>query len=875
VDFVLSFIYNKNLFFDSIVTQIIFSDMTNYKVIVGFFILLLFSNCSSENTYKSDHTISGAYEALQLMAHSRSYPNTDISGGGYMDAYEHTLKNIKSKPTKSRTDIWASLGPQNIAGRTLCVDINPQNRNTIYAGSASGGLWRSFNRGLGVSWHKMPIGFPVLGVSSIEFAPQDSMTMYIGTGEVYNMANAGNGAAFRPTRGTYGIGILKSTDGGNTWEKSLDWSLDQERGVWEIRVARTDPNIVYAATTIGTFKSTDAGDSWEMVHDVPMVMDMEIHPTNPDIVYTGCGNLGSEGRGIYRTEDGGDTWERASDPIPSDFGGKIMLSIYDADPNILYASIGNGIGFNDGFTWLCRTEDGGDNWQVVNTEDYSMWQGWFAHDIDINPDNPDELQAIGITIWSSDDGGASLDDVSVGGVAFGTPPLDGPDGAPNFTHSDHHDVLYDREDPQTVYYANDGGIYVSYDGGSTFQSINGGMCTTQFYNGMGVAQDIENYAMGGLQDNSTVIYTGSLAWKRVIGGDGSWTAVNPENNQNHFGSAQNLFIAKHNANCNYRFLDNVPESNEDRTVFIAPYVLASSNPDRMYAGRSTLYRSDNNGESYFSPNNNPFALNGDPIFVMDVSPTDEDVLYFATAPVGSRPTMYYTPDGGVTILNITDGLPDRFINDVTVDPIDANTAYVTMGGFGSGHVFRTTDAGVNWTDITGDLPDVPTSAIIVDPMNTNRIYVGNDLGVFETDNPEAGWSDFNEGIVDAALVMDLKISTLDRKLYVATHGSGILSRNLIDDTVSSTSDESNTLIAIDVYPNPTTDMVTLELNPEINIRKVDVSVHNSSGQKVDAKWGRVGAQQIEVSGLSTHPSGIYYITVNQGIKAQTVSIQVE
>lgn len=849
--------------------------MIGFRFLILVVLILSMSSCTKEESHSRKTKVSSAYQALQLMAQSRSYPEPDISGGAYMEAYEHTLKYIKTKPFKNRSDNWESLGPQNIAGRTLCIDINPQNRNTIYAGSASGGLWRSFNRGLGVSWQRMPIGFPALAISSIEFAPQDSMTMYIGTGEVYNIDGAGNGAAFRPMRGTYGIGILKSVDGGNTWIKSLDWGLNQERGVWEIRVARTDPNIVYAATTIGTFKSIDAGITWVMVHDVPMTMDMEIHPTDPNIVFVGCGNLGSTGRGIYRTQDGGQTWEKAPAPVPKDFGGKIMLSIFDADPSIVYASIGNGIGFDDGFTWLCRTDDGGDNWSIVNTEDYSMFQGWFAHDIDVNPTNSEDLQAVGITIWDGQNGGSTLSNTTVGGLApIAIPPLGEPDGPPNFTHSDHHDVLYDREDPQTIYYANDGGLYVSSDGGQTFQSINGGMCTAQFYNGMGVAQDIVNFAMGGLQDNSTVIYTGSPAWRRVIGGDGSWTAVNPENSDNHFGSSQGLVVGRHSSNFEYDFLA-IPTLPNDRTAFIAPFVLAPSNPNRIYAGRSGLYRSSDNGDA-FIPANNGNLINGDPIFAMEVSPTDEAVLYFATAPIDDRPSMFFTPDRGNTVIDITEGLPDRFINDVTVHPLDPNIAYVTMGGFGSGHVFMTRDAGASWTDISGDLPNVPTSAIIVDPFMTDRLYVGNDLGVFETTNPEEGWNDFNEGLIDAAIVMDLKVSTLDNKLYVATHGSGMLSRNLIeDDVVSATSDQTEALIALEVYPNPTIDKLTLKLQSDVNVNKVDVSMHNTSGQQIDANWNIAGQQEIEVIDLAPYPQGVYFITLSQGIERHTIRVMLE
>ncbi|NIW79968.1 MAG: hypothetical protein GWN16_11135, partial [Calditrichae bacterium] len=127
--------------------------------------------------------------------------------------------------------------------RTLVVEFNPQNPNTIFAGSASGGLWRSYSAGRGAdAWEYVPTGFPVLGVSSIAFVPGDSNTFYIGTGEVYNYQNVGTDPAYRSTRGSYGIGILKTTDGGQTWSKSLDWSYNQQHGVWAVEVNPLNPN---------------------------------------------------------------------------------------------------------------------------------------------------------------------------------------------------------------------------------------------------------------------------------------------------------------------------------------------------------------------------------------------------------------------------------------------------------------------------------------------------------------------------------------------------------------------------------------------------------------------------------------------------------
>jgi len=762
---------------------------------------------------------------------------------------------------------WKTLGPYNISGRSLCVALNPQNSRTIYTGTASGGLWRSYDRGQGVSWERIPLGHPVLGVSTIDFAPNDSTTIYIGTGEVYNVESAGTGAAFRPTRGTYGIGILKSTDGGENWTKSLDWSYAQERGVWQVRVAPSNGNILYAATTRGVYKSIDAGTSWNQVHDVLMAMDLAIHPTNPDIVFVGCGNLNSRGKGLYRTTDGGQTWAKAGAPFPQGFGGKIMLDIHEADPQLIYASVGNSTNSNQGATWLVRSNNGGESWQVVNETDYSRWQGWFSHDVAINPENRDEVITIGISPWLSTNGGFSLNQVAIGGSPLGRPPVVGPDGPPNYMHSDIHDVMYDPSDPATVYYANDAGIYVSEDGGRSFASRNGGLVTTQFYNGFSVAQDIDNYAIGGLQDNGTVLFESDSAWTRVVGGDGSWTAMNPENHQNHFGSSQFLNIAKHEGDFSYV---SARPPNLGSSAFIAPFVLAPSSPERIYAGRSFLFRSDFSGEAWFNVNGGE-QLNSDPIFSLDVAPSDEDVVYAATAPSFNRPEIFRTVDGGASFDNVTAGLPDRYINDVYVHPENPSEVYVTMGGFGSGHVFRSTDGGENWEDITGDLPDVPTSALVLDVDNQDALYVGNDLGVYVSQDGGLTWEDFNEGFVDATLVMDLKIKTSNRKLYVATHGSGSLERDLLPEPSVAARQTVVSDLGLKAWPNPFTNELNLSLRE--GSEPVTLMLYGTNGQLLQMHKLSVTSRQLSLERLEGLATGVYTLQVVRAGLTESVLVE--
>ncbi|MFQ5584996.1 MAG: WD40/YVTN/BNR-like repeat-containing protein, partial [Calditrichia bacterium] len=261
---------------------------------------------------ESQKHISGAYDALNFWSLQRAYPHSSIPDVANYAAFEYSRQNLRGDLDNSLSVTpWQPIGPVNLGGRTLTIAFNPLNPNTIYAGSASGGLWRSYSGGRGTNaWENVPTGFPVLGVSSIAFAPGDSNTIYIGTGEVYNYQNVGHDPAFRSTRGSYGIGILKTTDGGLTWSKSLDWSYNQRNGVWAVRVNPLNPNTVWAATTEGTYKSTNAGASWSLVHNVIMGMDLVINPVDTNTVFVSCGNFQSSGYGIYRTTDGGVSWTK-------------------------------------------------------------------------------------------------------------------------------------------------------------------------------------------------------------------------------------------------------------------------------------------------------------------------------------------------------------------------------------------------------------------------------------------------------------------------------------------------------------------------------------------------------------------------------------
>lgn len=803
------------------------------KIVLVVALVTALNSCSKKE--QQPEKISGAYKALNWWSQQRAYPEPAMPDVGHYKAFEHSQK-MKKAATVATSDKWTALGPHNMGGRTLAIAFNPQNPNTIYAGSASGGLWRSYSAGVGArAWEYVSTGFPVLGVSSIAFAPDDSSTIYIGTGEVYHYQNVGTGSAYRATRGTYGIGILKSTDGGQTWTKSLDWSYEQKRGVWAVRVNPHNPNTVWAATTEGTYRSYDAGTTWQRVHDVIMNMDLVFHPADTSLVIATYGNFGSPGHGIYRTVDGGTTWQKSTQGLPETFAGKAQLATSQSYPDIFLVSIGNGFTGGDGHTWLCMSVDAGETWSIVSEQDYSRWQGWFAHDVAVHPDNFAIVMAVGIDTWKSTAGGSSLEKKTSWQLWYpGQLEPGQPEGPPNFTHADHHDVVYHPQNPDIIYLATDGGVFRSTDGGETFEGCNGGYQTTQFYNGFSNSQQDSLLAIGGLQDNGTIVYRGTTAWDRlVIGGDGCWTGIDFSNDNIMYGSWQYLSIAR-STNRGRSFGSIAVPGSERITSFVGPFVVGISDPTVLYAARDIVYKSQTRGGNWAETNGGR-PLDGNPVMSMAISFQSADVVYAATAPYeGRRSGLFRTTDGGDSWTNITGILPDRFPTDLAVDPNNDKTVYVTFSGFGSSHLYKSTDGGDTWTDIGAGLPDVPTNAVTVDRHHDNIIYVGNDLGVYASLDGGKSWMEFSDGLPDAVIAMDLVISPSNNKLRVATHGNGVYQRSLLDSPAAVEAKETATPENFGLeqnYPNPfnSSTVIPFSLAQE---ETVSLSVYNSQGQKV-------------------------------------------
>ena len=701
----------------------------------------------------------GAKEALDFWTASRAYPDNDIPRDKFFRAYE--LSKLKTKEISraiSSGSIWDPIGPLNLQGRSNSIAINPLNPNTVYVGTASGGLWVSRMGGLGGDWTQVKLGYPALGISAIVINPADTNIIYIGTGEVYKYLTAAGGVVQRTTRGSYGIGILKTTDGGTTWTKCLNWTYNQQRGIQAIIMNPLNPNTLWAATTEGILKTANAGTSWEVNFPAPMTMDIVSHLTDTNKLLASVGNFSSSM--VLQTTDGGNNWNVTA--LPS-YTGKTILEVYQAHPNVVYASAADS---TTGVGALYRSTDFGTSWtklkEYLGSGVYGV-QGWYSHFVAVHPTDSNQVIHAGVPAYKSIDGGRTF---------FGS----------TGSYSDHHGHAHHPTNPNILYVVNDDGVYRSTDFGSSFSNVGYGMQSGQIYNGFSCSASDSLIALAQSQDHIPGYrYLGSMVWDHNSASDESgWTGINQQNDNIMYAGDRyggNIYKSA-NRGASFFYSGGFDGGNEGLASWNSPFNVSFSNPNIIYFGTRKIYKSINAGGSW-SVTNGGSNLDGNPSLCMAVAPTNSDTVFVGTAPIASRAKIFRTANGGTSWTNVTGTLPDRYPMDLAVDPVNSQIAYAAFGGFGTGHLYKSIDAGTNWTNMTGTLPDVPTTAIIIDPLNANNVYVGNDIGVYVSTDGGSTWATFSAGMPDGAIISDLQISPSNSTLRAATHGNGVWERKLL------------------------------------------------------------------------------------------------
>lgn len=779
-----------------------------------------------------------AYKAAKWMNDQRAYPYASIPRDWREKAERLLEGDGVAKGASSSLLAWQSLGPNNSGGRVRSILVHPSDPNIMYAGSVSGGIFKSVDGGS--SWFPVTDGEQNLVIGTMVMDATNPNIIYAGTGEGY--------FNFDYLRGD---GVLKTTDGGASWTLLKNFASAgppyYHHFINKLVIRPDDPQMLFAAMLGGIWKTTNGGSSWSKITfstRSSFCMDLVIDPSNPTTMFATFGLFSSDG--IYRTTNGGTNWSRLSGGFPSSGFGRISLAIAQSNPSVLYASVSDTVNYythsiqkstNSGANWTTVAVPF-DNAQLVNGT-HLGGQGWYDNVIAVHPENQDVVYAGGINLFRSVNGGNSWGRISNG---YGSP----------YVHVDQHAITFHPTNRNIIYFGNDGGVFKTTDGGSSFSSLNADFVTTQFYSG--AVHPSSDFYLGGTQDNGVLRSTGTVAWTQVIGGDGGPVHINPNTPTVMYGSYiySMIYRSTNSGNAWSRIMNGIPTSAEgwaaDRCNFIAPYVMDPSNPSILLAGTYRIFRTSDGGSSWSAVSQDltgdgagSVGSEGSVISAIAVAPSNSNIVFVGTSGSGTAsPQIRYSTSGAQNINGswfqaTRTNLPQRYITSLAIDPANDQRVFVTYSGYERSasppyrHVYVTVNRGVAWVDVSGNLPDVPVNTVVIDPANSNHIVVGTDVGIFESTVGGTTWTRSNTGMANVS-VTDLDIRVTDNVLVAATHGRGMFKStgplSVLDD-----SEQPTRFKLMQNFPNP--------FNPSTEIRfvvktggRVRLTVYDIAGREV-------------------------------------------
>lgn len=713
----------------------------------------------------------------------RAYPFDSIPSDARHLAIEQARSNqFESLLAPAAATVWQHIGPSPTysayygnwgytSGRINTVAVSPANPQIVLIGSSTGGLWRSTNGGS--SFTPVSDDQVDLAVGSIAFAPSDPQIVYAGMGD---------------TKLNYlGSGVLKSTNGGASWRKVSNQSLPSPATVARLEIDPASPNRIYLAQysrlanseiqSSGLFISTDGGVNWTKTF-TGWARDVVINPANRQTIYLGVRarepGEGAQPAGLYRSTDSGQTWSVIlASPFEANSTRDFRVAVSSANPQKLYCYYGGTIAQTSEVR-LSVSADLGQTWSDKSLLGLDTAAFGYNTYIYVDPTDAEKVYIGSRDLFRSVDGGGTWTNLTRNFSPFG----DFLEYTPGFsnTHPDQHGFAFAPSNPNTIFLGNDGGFAKSTDGGVTFRSFNTSLSLTQF---IGITLHPTNPAIsyGGTQDNGTQRRTnGSSEWREFASGDGGRAVLSVSSPDIVFASYIRGVIFRYSNN-GLSFDRQVASASSffeppaARIAFYPPFVGNGVN-DTLYVGTWRLFVSADLGDTWAAPGGEADLTKGinlkgrDVLTAIGVSRSDTRVIYTGS---GQGRAMA-TSDGGATWVDITTGLPDRFISSVTVDPTNSSTAFLTVSGYGTGHVFKTTDRGTSWTNLSNNLPDIPVNAFLIDPVSPNRLYVGTDIGVFRSTNNGSSWQLFNQGI--PPVVVTAFTAQSGGLIQAATYGRG-------------------------------------------------------------------------------------------------------
>ena len=678
----------------------------------------------------------------------------------------------QTKPTPAADDYnaifkalkWRSIGPFR-GGRSNCGTGVVGDPKTYYMGTTGGGLWKTDD--MGISWRNVSDGFFKTGsVGAVAVAESDPNVVYVGMGE----------HAVRGVMTSSGDGVYKSTDAGKTWKKM---GLDETRHISRIVIDPRNPNVVLVAAQgalyapskeRGIYKSTDGGVTWKnvlFVNDKTGAVELSMDMTNPRILYAAMwehGRLpwkvvsGGPGSGLYKSTDGGDTWEKMKEGLPEEMG-KMAIAVSRSNPEKVYALIESDSDKEAGGLFV--SNDAGKKWSRITNDHRLVQRAWYYIELFIDPKNDDTIYVMSAPALRSTDGGKTWETLSG-------------------THGDFHDLWINPDNPNNFIISNDGGSAITFNGGKSW-STQLNMPTAQFYR-INVDNQFPYHIYGGQQDNTSVSIASrelgssgitNASWAPSAGGESAFLAFDPDDPKyvlggSYQGTIEVLDVRAKGATsimaAPIQYLGMDARDIKYRFNWNAPIIWSKHEPATFYHGSQYLLKTSDWGKTWkeVSPdltrnekekqgkaggpytNEEVGAENyGTLSYVME-SPHEKGVIW-----TGSDDGMVYlTRDGGAHWTNVTPkGLAECLINAIEVSPHDKATAYIATTRYKfNDHtpgLYKTTDYGSTWTKINNGLPaNAFTRVVREDDERRDLLFAGTELGLFLSSDGGQNWSPF-------------------------------------------------------------------------------------------------------------------------------------
>lgn len=677
----------------------------------------------------------------------RTFPSGEISEVNPGDGIQQhlDLQDLKSS-FKSSTSPWNVMGPYisnggyDGIGRLNTIAFHPTDPNTWFVGAPGGGLWKTSDGGS--SWIPLTDFLTNLGVSDIAISSSNPNTMYIATGD-------------RDARDTYSFGVLKSIDGGTTWNSTgLTSTVQNTWTTNRILINPSNENILIVATGDGIYRSTDAGASFSQVQTGGHFITMEFNPADPNIVYSGQYDYWNEQATFFKSVNNGQTWTPITNGLPTSNCRRMHIAVTPANSSYVYLIAADN---NNGMQGFYRSTNAGSSFNLMASSPNVLHngdgtgtngQGWYDLSLAVSPTNANEVYVGGVNMWKSTNGGSNF-----------TKMTHWYDNGTTVIHADQHWFSFHNGD---LYVCNDGGLYVSYDGANSFTEYSNGLVISQYYR-LSNDQNTNNKLIAGAQDNGSDLLDGG-GWYDVNGGDGMQCLIDYADPNIVFSATQYGNIYR-STDGGYSYTDVSPDPGNG--AWITPYEMDPTNHMIMYCGYNDIYKSTDNGSSWTQTTS---GLSAELLRHIQISKTNGNVVYCS-----SYDQLFKSTDGGNNFTDVTGTLPvgNASISSICIDPTDENRVWVTFSGYSSGEkVFRTDNGASSWTNQSGTLPNLPVNILVYQNGSNGLLYAGTDVGVYWWDPNNSVWDIYGTSLPNV-IVSDLDIQYSQSKLRAATFGRGV------------------------------------------------------------------------------------------------------